>query len=247
MISRIAAEGIKYSCRGYKLVKDKLTEVDWEGLRCRGKEIYASIDWEECQRRLKERMIGFKNHPAARKLCDEGKRVYNLLPPGVRLLLESGTLVLIPAAAFKMGFFFPDLDIQLFGIRWHRLWAFHSVLGVCILKKFFDTYRHYVTNEEMTFTAKFAGAMAGAGAMGIALHLAKDALIDGNKSVVFGIPGLFGINTLVAGTWLDDDAFLLANSLWAFKISKDLFVLAFGEDYEKVRSYVQRNFKGAAV
>ncbi|MEW6769956.1 MAG: hypothetical protein AB1330_01000 [Bacillota bacterium] len=197
-------------------------------------------DWSGLKQKLNRRYKIVAQHPTIKAVENSCAQIYLRLPPKWRLILEGSLLVVVPAAALKAGFFLPDKDIELFGIRWHRLWFFHSALGFWLLKKFFDKYNQCRDDRDMLM--KLVAALGGAAAIGVGLHLAKDALVDGGKSVVFGIPGLLGINTIIPGTFIDDDAFLLANSLWAFKISKDFFVYAFGDDYGKVKEYVQRNY-----
>ncbi|OPZ61563.1 MAG: hypothetical protein BWY85_02372 [Firmicutes bacterium ADurb.Bin506] len=82
---------------------------------------------------------------------------------------------------------------------------------------------------------KLTGAALGAYAMGVGVHLAMDVFQP--KSVVFPFFG-----SLVDGTLVDDNIWLLGNSLWAFKIARDVFVISFAPELEAAREYVKTTF-----
>jgi hypothetical protein len=79
------------------------------------------------------------------------------------------------------------------------------------------------------------GVAAGGLAFGVGCHLLVDTLQP--KAVVFPFFG-----SLVEGTLIDDNLWLLGNAVWCFRISHDLFALALGDDLPKVKAYVQENF-----
>ncbi len=169
-------------------------------------------------------------------------RLWGQVPLSWRMVLQAGVLVPVGLVSLGYGLAWPDLDIRVLGIGWHRYFLFHSAAGAWLLREFAESYTAWVQRDPTApRLQKVVAAVASAGAVGIALHLLKDALLDGNKSVVFGIPGL-RVNTLVPGTYLDDDLWLVANGLWALKIARDVVALAFGEEERAVRAYLAEHF-----
>lgn len=150
--------------------------------------------------------------------------------------------ILVPTAyiGFTHGLGFPDKDISLLGIGNHRYFLFHSAIGVYVLKKFYDWYLTEITGrEDLTarVTRKVFGTLVGASAVGVGIHLMIDVFQP--KSVVFPFFG-----SLVNGTLVDDRLWLLGNSLWCFKIARDVFVIAIGKELGEVRDYVNRTYAG---
>ena len=86
-----------------------------------------------------------------------------------------------------------------------------------------------------TIINKIAGVVAGSGCFAIGCHLAIDVLQP--KSIVFPYFG-----SLVDGTLVDDNIWLLGNSIYCFKISHDIFTFALGEDLERVKEFIKINF-----
>ena len=148
--------------------------------------------------------------------------------------------VLLPASyiGFSQALVFPDLDITTLGIRNHRFFLFHSAFAVWAMKKLYDTMlarqsgKHTVADK---FVNKVLGVLGGSAAWGIGVHLIIDVFQP--KSIVFPFVG-----SLVNGTLIDDNIWLLGNSIWCFKIGHDLFVLALGDDLKKVKSFVSDTF-----
>jgi hypothetical protein len=87
------------------------------------------------------------------------------------------------------------------------------------------------------------GLFVAAGAFGLGIHLLADGsfgVFDGEKAVVWGIPGIGKIETLVEGTMMDDNLYLLGNSLWAFKIAKDIIVVTYAKELELAKKFVSK-------
>ena len=165
------------------------------------------------------------------------------VPLSWQVLLEAGVLVPVGLVSLGYGLAWPDLDIRLLGIGWHRYFLFHSAAAAWLLREFARSYSTWVQRDPTApRLQKVVAAIAAGGAVGIALHLLKDALIDGDKTVVFGIPGL-RLNTLVPGTHVDDDLWLVANGLWALRIARDVVALAYGEEERAVREYLASHFR----
>ena len=145
----------------------------------------------------------------------------------------------IPAGfiGFKLGAGFPDTDIKLLGIGKHRYFIFHSGISVFIFKKMYEAYLKKTGNFDKaeTLVDKILGVTVSLGAFGTGVHLLSDAIHP--KSVVFPFFG-----SLVDGTMVDDNIWLIGNALWCFKIGKDVLVTAIGDDLEKVKRFVAREF-----
>ena len=157
---------------------------------------------------------------------------------GLRIAAE--TTVLIPSAfiGFTTGLGFPDKDISSLGIGNHRFFLFHSAFAVWAMKKLYDTMLAKQSGQKTSidrFVNKVLGALSGSAAWGVGVHLAIDVFQP--KSIVFPFVG-----SLVNGTLIDDNIWLLGNAIWCFKIGHDLFVLALGDDFEKVKSFVSDTF-----
>ncbi len=185
-----------------------------------------------------------------RDVADRLGVYWNSLNLEQRMLIELG--IIVPASLISLyhGFLVPDLDIPLLGIGWHRHFLFHSALAAYASRKFYEYYITFVAEKANTTAKKVLGAVLAAGAVGIGVHLLADGsfgLLDGEKSVVFGLPGITKINTAVTGTFVDDNLWLLGNSLWAFKIATDLIVMAFGQTEKDVRTYVKSQFSQKSV
>jgi hypothetical protein len=103
------------------------------------------------------------------------------------------------AAGAVLSFGFPDLDIRLLGIRYHRYFLFHSAAApVAVLLALRPGRRHGGVFA--------AAALAAAFALGVGAHLVTDTFQS--KSVVFPFVG-----NLVRGTSLDDRLWEGANAL----------------------------------
>ena len=177
-------------------------------------------------------------------------RAWESLPENGKLCLQGGVLLAAGALALEgvaIGDAIPDKDITLLGIGYHRFWALHSAAAAWVARDFVQRVDLATAGETANpLVIKLAASAAAGGAVGIGIHLLKDGAfgkLDGQKSVVFGVPGLFRRNTLVKGTYLDDDAWLLGNSLWAFKIASDLLVLAYGDDFAVARAWARSTYQ----
>ena len=148
--------------------------------------------------------------------------------------------VLVPASfiGFTQGLGFPDLDISILGIGKHRFFLFHSAFAVWAMKKLYDTMLAKQSGQKTSidkFVNKVLGVLGGSAAWGVGVHLTIDVFQP--KSIVFPF-----IGSLVNGTLIDDNIWLLGNAIWCFKIGHDLFVLALGDDLGKVKSFVSETF-----
>jgi hypothetical protein len=148
--------------------------------------------------------------------------------------------VLVPAGlfAFSEMYSFPDKDISLLGIGNHRFFLFHSGVAIWCIRKLYEAQLARAGNSRLLrdrAVNKILGVMAGSAAFGVGCHLAVDIMQP--KSIVFPF-----IGSLVQGTLVDDDIWLLANSIWCFKMGSDMFTLALGDDLPKVKAFVRRNF-----
>ncbi len=145
--------------------------------------------------------------------------------------------VIVPAGAgFLAGMATPDLDITTLGIGWHRFFLFHSAIGLEVLKRFYQYYQRFLRGGH-PMLAKAAGAALSGMAAGVGVHLAVDGTLQGHRAVIFPFFG-----SLVDGTLVDDNLWLLGNSLWAFKISHDVFVQTFSDDLPKAKRWVEEHF-----
>jgi hypothetical protein len=191
-----------------KLIKKMLVEnISWGGL------LFYEYDLEEY---LNKKLSSMEEHsilsitPEVIKNC---RLLWNSLPPEIKLTLQAGILLPVSSLSFSSVVKLPDLDIKLLGIGWHRYFLFHSAIGVWILQQFFDTYNEYLDNKEHPGSVKKIFGAIGAGASAaIGLHLLKDGAFgyfEGEKSVVFGFPGIFKRNTLIKGTYIDDNIWSL--------------------------------------
>ena len=149
--------------------------------------------------------------------------------------------VLTPVGMFGLweGFAAPDWDISTLGIGYHRFFLFHSAIGLAVLRRFHRQWQAHLAQTDNSLAGrvkqKLAGALLGAGAAGVGLHLLVDVFQP--KSIVFPFFG-----SLIEGTLVDDNLWLLGNSLWAFKISRDVFTLVLADEAAVAQNYVERQF-----
>ena len=153
-----------------------------------------------------------------------------------------GASVIVPAGlmSFFRGLRAPDADIRVMGIGRHRFFLFHSALGVVALRYL---YRLWVEREENhgrpglleRAVSKVAGAALGAYAVGVGVHLAVD--IFQPKAVIFPFFG-----SLVNGTLIDDNIWLLGNSLWALRIARDVIVITFAPELAMAKAFAKDRF-----
>jgi hypothetical protein len=149
-----------------------------------------------------------------------------------------GVLLPVGACGLGHGLSFPDLDISLLGIGNHRFFLFHSAIGLVILRRF---YRDCVLKQQnpdrwaARAKRKVAGAMLGGLALGVGIHLAIDVFQP--KAVVFPF-----IGSLIDGTLVDDNIWLIANSVWAFRIAHDVFVLSLADELSQAKEWIAEHF-----
>ena len=121
----------------------------------------------------------------------------------------------------------PDKDIKYLGIGKHRNVFFHSIVPTIIIRllaKFMfrvidAVYAKMGDNDggkdALALIRNNLGVMAGGLSVGIALHLLQDGLLE-PSGVVRGP----GFNTIISGTTLDDQAFLVVNAFFSFLLGK---------------------------
>jgi hypothetical protein len=152
--------------------------------------------------------------------------------------LAGSASILVPSAfwGIGVGYHVPDHDITMLGIGHHRYFLYHSAASALILRKLFVAYQRRMGRTEgvePTLSDKVAGGLLGSLAVGVGIHLGIDVVQP--KAVIFPFFG-----SLISGTLVDDNVWLLANSLWAFRCAADIFVLSFGDDLERVNSLRRR-------
>ncbi len=142
--------------------------------------------------------------------------------------------VILPAGLFGIahGLTAPDLDISVLGIGYHRYFIFHSAIGLAVLRHF---YRKWNDSKGTGLVKKATGAFLGCYAVGVGIHLASDFFHP--KAVIFPFFG-----SLIDGTLIDDNIWLLGNSLWAFRIGYDVFALTFGDELSSAKKYIADNY-----
>jgi len=149
-----------------------------------------------------------------------------------------GVLVPVGLWGLATGLSFPDKDIELLGIGHHRFFLFHSALGLVVLRKFYLNWLESQQNPQAWSSRvkrKVSGALLGSFAIGVGAHLLTDVFQP--KAVLFP---LFG--SLVDGTLVDDNIWLLGNSLWAFKIGHNIFSLVLADELASAKACVQKAF-----
>ncbi len=153
--------------------------------------------------------------------------------------------VLVPLGMWGLGkgMVFPDLDIRLLGIGRHRFFLFHSALGLVALWKLYKCWLSAERDGGLANTwggkviNKTTGVLTAGFAMGVGVHLAIDVFQP--KAVIFPF-----IGSLVDGTLLDDNLWLLGNSLYAFKVAGDVFSLVLADEIESAKKFFSRHFAG---
>jgi len=148
--------------------------------------------------------------------------------------------VLVPVGLWGLstGFNFPDTDITLLGIGNHRFFMFHSAFAPLILRKLYNLWIEKQNNSHdflSRVSNKVAGMALGTYAIGVGIHLTVDVFQP--KTIVFPFFG-----SLVSGTLIDDNLWLLGNSLWAYKIGKDVFALTLADEISTAKEYIKNKF-----
>ena len=152
-------------------------------------------------------------------------------------ITKAGVLVPVGLWGLTHGLPFPDTDISLLGIGYHRYFLFHSALGLVALRYFYKQWLQKLDEDKFKnrVAKKVSGALLGSFSIGVGIHLAIDVFQP--KSVVFPFFG-----SLVDGTLVDDNIWLLGNSLWAFKIGHDIFSLTLADELYTAKKYVKSKF-----
>jgi len=152
---------------------------------------------------------------------------------------KMGVLVPVGVWGLTKGLNAPDLDISTLGIGNHRFFLFHSAIGLAVLQYLYRNWTASLGEEENKWSRrvpkKISGALLGSVALGVGVHLAIDVFQP--KAVIFPIFG-----SLIDGTLVDDNIWLLGNSLWAFRIAHDVFTIALGDELESVKQYISEKF-----
>ena len=172
------------------------------------------------------------------EIVERAQRYWQRLSPRQQQLLRAGVVIPAVLLGIDAGLHLPDLDISLLGIESHRYFLAHSALAGYFVGQ-------VVRRIPMEKGRRLAGAVGGGLAIGMGLHLLADGsfgLLDGQKSVMFGIPGLDDMGSLIEGTLVDDNLYLLGNSLWAFLLGSDMLVLATGTTPEKIKERIRTWF-----
>lgn len=155
-------------------------------------------------------------------------------------LAEAVVLVPVGLWGLSHGFDAPDLDISILGIGNHRFFLFHSAIGLLALRYFYKKWLESQSDRAgflRRFGEKVAGVALGTYAMGVGVHLMVDVFQP--KAVIFPFFG-----SLLDGTLIDDNIWLMGNSLWAFKIGRDLMVLTVADELESAKVWVGEKFGG---
>lgn len=166
--------------------------------------------------------------------------------------------LIVPAGlvGLAQGIVMPDLDISLVGIGAHRFFLFHSGLVVWGLEQLYLRYYRQMEldapssppmagrpmaayrNHARRVLMKVAGGLLGAAAIGVGIHLVIDVFQP--KAVIFPV-----IGSLLDGTLVDDNIWLLGNALWCFRIAHDVFALVLADDLDRALAWARRHLVSA--
>ena len=132
----------------------------------------------------------------------------------------SNAAVLVPVGlwSFSEAYSFPDMDISILGIGNHRFFLFHSGAAAWVIKRIYEANFGEQTEDEPFGTRiwrKVFGVAAASSVFAIGCHLTIDTLQP--KSISFP-----QIGSLIEGTLVDDNIWLLSNALYCFKVSSSL-------------------------
>lgn len=182
---------------------------------------------------LRDNLNSILNNDSLKKMKNE---LNDFLAKG-KNIAKFGVFVPLGVFGLSEGIAAPDWDIPLLGIGNHRYFIFHSAIGLVVLRYFYKQWLSQLEENSMSnnIKKKVSGALLGSLAFGVGVHLAVDVFQP--KSIVFPFFG-----SLIDGTLVDDNIWLLGNSLWAFKISHDIFALTYAKELETAKNYVKNNF-----
>ena len=169
-----------------------------------------------------------------KKLREESRKWHEVLRD------YSNAAILVPVGLWSMSeaFTWPDSDISLLGIGNHRFFLFHSGAAAWVIKRIYEANFGSQQKEEPFGTRvwrKVFGVASATSVFAIGCHLTIDVFQP--KSVIFP-----GIGSLIDGTLVDDNIWLFGNALYCFKIADDLYSLALGDDYKRVKLFVKERF-----
>jgi hypothetical protein len=173
----------------------------------------------------------------------KSKKIWELLTPKQKMFVELVVILPTALAGISTGNIIPDLDIRVMGLGWHRYFLSHSALGAHLLKRFWESHNDFVSRNPDDKTGKLVGTFLAAGALSLGIHLLADGsfgIFDGEKAVVWGIPGIGKVDTLIEGTLIDDNLYLLGNSIWAFKTAKDILVITYAKEVKLFKGLFSR-------
>jgi hypothetical protein len=167
---------------------------------------------------------------------------WNELPIEVRI--AGNVLVFFPVftKGVSIGLGLPDLDLRIpgIGIGGHRWAVTHSALAAYLGREGIRIINQYLKDVPGQDALRKLVSASGAGfCICVSLHLLKDALWDRDQTVRFTLPFLGGKGTLLGGTYIDDDAWLSINGLYAIKAASDILLLGFGKEIGEVRTLFQ--------
>ncbi|MGI6422573.1 MAG: hypothetical protein ACOX0N_10310 [Syntrophomonadaceae bacterium] len=185
-------------------------------------------------RMIEENREGLLNVDLLRRAQEEARRALN----STTMAAKIGVLAPVGFFGLSEGLHAPDLDISLLGIGNHRYFLFHSAISLVILRYFYRRWQQESCQGMLErLGQKVIGVALGSFAFGVGVHLALDVVQP--KSVVFPFFG-----SPINGTLIDDRIWFLGNSLWAFKIGRDVFALCIADEIESARVWVKERFEG---
>lgn len=192
---------------------------------------------------LDEMLTENDGNPFDAEFLKEAKKHLNESLENAYLAAKMAVFVPTGVYGFSEGLTAPDMDISLLGIGKHRFFFFHSAIGLVILRKLYLNWldpREEAANFPKRVLRKVTGVLLGSYAIGVGIHLAIDVFQP--KAVIFPYFG-----SLVNGTMVDDNIWLMGNSLWAFKIGHSVFSLVLADDIRVAKRYVNKHFDRRTV
>jgi hypothetical protein len=135
---------------------------------------------------------------------------------------------------------FPDIDILLLGIGGHRNFLTHSAAGPAVgswLAAWVE--QHACVHRAIEYLSPLAGGFSVGFSVGVGSHLMIDGTFQGSKAVLFPL-----IGSLVGGTLLDDDIWLLANAAGCFAIAAADARTHFPDQYRSLRQWWEHLRRG---
>lgn len=119
--------------------------------------------------------------------------------------------IILSISGFIVFFNFPDLDITIFGIGWHRFFLFHSCIIPYLL---FLTVARIARSDVLSIILY---SLCGSFCFAVGIHLFTD--LFQSAKIYFPI-----IGSLLKGTSLDDRLWILVNLILCFIIGSMLYV-----------------------